>query len=189
MSIITKNVLFFAAKCHAGQFRDDGTDYIIHPIRAASILRQHGVKEDDILAAAYCHDILEDCPLVSAQELLDKIGVDAYNLVVELTCPDNGNFSSKFLNLYDKCGKMSDGAKLIKLADRLDNIRDSLNCYNLRIPLWPIKRVLRYAGQGVELSKILVGDGNFSRERRNLAEEIDTMYGMVKLAKDPSYVQ
>ncbi|MET0870898.1 MAG: HD domain-containing protein, partial [Paeniglutamicibacter terrestris] len=52
---------------HAGQVDKSGIDYITHPERVAAGVAQHGGSTEAI-AAAWLHDVLEDCE-VSAAEL------------------------------------------------------------------------------------------------------------------------
>jgi (p)ppGpp synthase/HD superfamily hydrolase len=60
MSLLLEHALRVAAFHHQGQVRKGGQlPYIIHPTSVAMILAQNGY-EDDILAAALLHDVLED---------------------------------------------------------------------------------------------------------------------------------
>ena len=61
----TQNVLdkarMFATVAHGGQMRKDGkTPYIAHPERVVKILQKSGIEDEEILASAYLHDVLED---------------------------------------------------------------------------------------------------------------------------------
>lgn len=50
-----------AKRAHDGQMRDDGVPYIIHPIRTAIFLIEHGETEADLIIATLLHDVVEDC--------------------------------------------------------------------------------------------------------------------------------
>lgn len=50
-----------ATMAHDGQLRDDGIAYIIHPIRSAISLIEHGERDTDLLITALLHDVVEDC--------------------------------------------------------------------------------------------------------------------------------
>jgi guanosine-3',5'-bis(diphosphate) 3'-pyrophosphohydrolase len=51
----------FAERAHRGQRRKDGQAYISHPVRVARLLGALGYDED-VLAAALLHDVVEDTP-------------------------------------------------------------------------------------------------------------------------------
>ena len=52
----------FAANKHRGQFRKGNlnTPYINHPIKVAYILERAGINDEEVLAAAILHDVIED---------------------------------------------------------------------------------------------------------------------------------
>ena len=56
----SEEALEFAKEMHNGQYRCDGTDYIVHPIRVANYVSE--LKEskniETLLASAYLHDTL-----------------------------------------------------------------------------------------------------------------------------------
>ena len=53
-----------ARGAHAGQFDKSGADYITHPARVAERVRRQG-GADEAVAAAWLHDVLEDCDVSS----------------------------------------------------------------------------------------------------------------------------
>ena len=83
-----------------------------------------GGNEDQIIAA-FCHDLLEDVPFVSYEELKKGFGQHAADLVVELT---NQRYKieemGKEAYMTEKLMKLSNEALLVKLADMLYNISD-----------------------------------------------------------------
>lgn len=120
----------FAALAHAGQIRKysaSDTPYIVHPMRVAGrVSLQEGVS-DEMIAAAWLHDVLEDTS-VSEGELRSAFGDEVADLVVELT-----NTSKSISGLsragrrkvdHERLSLVSKDAKIIKLADRLDNLSD-----------------------------------------------------------------
>src|SRR5881394_3824775 len=51
----------FARERHAGQFREGGGEYIIHPLRVAiSLVSELGVDDLDLFLSAVLHDVIED---------------------------------------------------------------------------------------------------------------------------------
>lgn len=119
----------FAVKAHIGQFRKDGeTPYIFHPFDVFSLVRNWGITDQDIWKACLCHDILEDCPKVTNDELIQEIGTKAAKICEELTfIPDKNSEihvnmqKSKYMKSFmDK----SIEAIIIKCADRICNTLD-----------------------------------------------------------------
>lgn len=118
----------YAAKCHAGQVRRyTGAPYIYHPMRVAGRLTMRPNITDDEVAAAWLHDVIEDCG-VTREELSQEIGNwHTGRLVQELTNPSKGlklpRAERKQID-RDHIAKISKPAKLIKLIDRIDNLRE-----------------------------------------------------------------
>lgn len=118
---------WYAKHAHAGQTRDDrpdGTPYTEHVEAVAATLREHGVTDPVVLAAAYLHDVVEKTP-VSARQIRWAFGPAVAALVDELTLPRETGMTGpqKHAALMAEAPKLSDSARLIKLADRLDNVR------------------------------------------------------------------
>lgn len=118
----------FAKYCHSemGQKRKgSGEPYFVHPKGVAKIVMDNGGNEDQI-CAAFCHDLLEDVPFVSYDELRKGFNQHVADLVLELT---NQRYKieeiGKEAYMTDKLMKLSNEALLIKLADILYNISDN----------------------------------------------------------------
>ncbi|RYG49167.1 bifunctional (p)ppGpp synthetase/guanosine-3',5'-bis(diphosphate) 3'-pyrophosphohydrolase [bacterium] len=73
-----------AAYAHREQWRKSGEPYITHPVAVAEILIDLGM-DDDSVAAALLHDVLEDCPEVSAEDIRAKFGDDVLHIVEGVT--------------------------------------------------------------------------------------------------------
>jgi (p)ppGpp synthase/HD superfamily hydrolase len=124
------NAFKIAARAHDGQIREDnGEPYIHHPTRVANILKKWFYDDSDLIAAAYCHDILEDCPLIKPSELNSVIGDDAFYLVEQCTNPskDLPNLTRAEKKEVDRnhIAGISTRAKCLKLADRTNNLQDT----------------------------------------------------------------
>lgn len=115
---------------HSGQ-RRKGTDapYAVHPIRIASLLVDaFGIEDADVLQAALLHDVLEETP-ISKESLTREFGGRCAALVSALTRtrdearPAYGDpaDSTYLLRIRD----LGDDAILVKLADKIDNLRDA----------------------------------------------------------------
>ena len=115
----------FANKVHDGQVRKDvPIPYIVHPLSVVRLLAQCEIDNPDILIAAALHDVIEDTN-TTADDLLDMFSETAVNYVVELTMPDDiiGS-AAKTEYLEDFSLSASQGAVIIKAADRICNVED-----------------------------------------------------------------
>ena len=117
----------FAKRAHEGQSRDDGSPYYLHPWQVALILiNEAGVIDEDVLCAAFLHDVVEDCPDVDLEELRDSFGENVASMVSALTKPPKRLFDSKHARMaayVDTVLAAGKGALHVKLADRLHNTR------------------------------------------------------------------
>lgn len=120
------DALRFAAGKHRDQRRKDhhASPYINHPIEVASVLATAGgVSDVATLAAAVLHDTIEDTQ-TTAEELEERFGREVRLLVEELT--DDKRLPKeerKRLQILHAAGA-SHRAKLVKLADKICNVRD-----------------------------------------------------------------
>jgi hypothetical protein len=127
-----------------GHKRSDGTPYWTHPQRVAATLAAHGLP-NEVLAAAWLHDVAEDCPTDEAvsRALLKGFEADfgprVAWLVTEVTnyFGPEATMEQKQSRLREHARAMSDGAKWIKLADRWDNISGMVG--------WSAEKRRRYA--------------------------------------------
>lgn len=119
----------FAARKHKRQRRKDPekTPYINHPIGVARILtHEAGITDVAILQVALLHDTVEDTD-TEFSEIEEIFGTEVREMIEEVT--DNKSLSKeerKRLQI-EHAAHSSYGAKLVKLADKLYNLRD-LNC-------------------------------------------------------------
>lgn len=126
-----EEALEFAIKKHKGQKRKS-TDmpYYWHPISVAENIEEFKVSKnlEVLMTAAMLHDTVEDCPKVTLQEIAKKFGYQVASLVEELTS-DNDEIKKigKTAYLKNKMTKMTSYALVIKLADRLHNVKDMKN--------------------------------------------------------------
>jgi len=107
--------------------------YICHPVRVMSVIAESLTAEEikthqGILEAAIGHDLLEDTN-ISENQIKGILGKEVLALVKELTFP-----SSKMPKESPRVAKfeadtkqlkiISNTAKIIKMSDRFDNLRD-----------------------------------------------------------------
>ncbi len=120
--------LRFAAHKHRNQRRKDGdaTPYINHPIALADILANEGGVEDaDVLCAAILHDTIEDTE-TTADELLATFGAVITGMVLEVSDDTSLPAAMRKQAQVDHAPHVSPGARLVKLADKISNLRDIL---------------------------------------------------------------
>jgi len=145
---ILEEALLLAEQAHKGQIRTGGADYIIHPLKVAEMVRFLG--DEEVEAAALLHDVLEDGPenMPWRSLILQKAGKRVLQLVEELTTPPLPRKRDQIYAQLEKAKKMSPMAKIIKLADRLHNLRSSRE-------VWKVKSQKRYAQGTLALLKAL----------------------------------
>lgn len=114
----------YAEMAHDGQKRKyTGEDYIVHPIEVAQIVAS--VTDDcRAIAAAFLHDVIEDCGVTVSDLIRDGFSFDTAMLVNQLTdisIPSDGN--RKFKKELDRryLARATPLAKTIKLADLISN--------------------------------------------------------------------
>ena len=133
----------FAADKHRHQRRKDpeASPYINHPIELANVLVHEGrVTDTTVLIAAILHDTLEDTETTPA-ELAATFGGEIRDIVIEVT--DNKTLKKhKRKELQVKHGPhLTRKARLVKLADKICNLRDVATNPPAR---WPLKRQIEY---------------------------------------------
>jgi guanosine-3',5'-bis(diphosphate) 3'-pyrophosphohydrolase len=120
---ITAAALFAAMK-HRDQRRKDAeqSPYINHPLQVADFLASEGVDEEVVLAALL-HDTIEDTN-TSPAEIESAFGPDVLALVLEVTDDKSLQKVDRKRLQIENTPKKSANAKMIKLADKICNVRD-----------------------------------------------------------------
>ena len=115
----------FAARQHRDQRRKNGdVPYVNHPIAvAASIASEGGVTDPATLAAALLHDTIEDTGTTHA-ELVTAFGREVADVVAEVTDDKTLPKVERKRHQVEHARGISPCARLVKLADKLDNLRD-----------------------------------------------------------------
>lgn len=153
----------FAAVRHAGQFRK-GTSkapYINHPLEVAAELAEAGVDDPDVLVAALLHDTIEDTG-TRPEEIEARFGPEVRRLVGEVTDDKSLPKDARKRLQVEHAPVLSPGAKLIKLGDKISNVREVANDPPVD---WPVARKLEYLKWAGEVVAGLRG-ANAELERR-----------------------
>ncbi|WP_024507671.1 HD domain-containing protein [Bradyrhizobium sp. ARR65] len=114
-----------AARRHTGQQRKARADepYINHLAEVASLLSAASNGEDaELVAAGWLHDTLEDTE-TTHDELAQRFGLRVAGLVEECTDDMSLSKSERRQKQVEDASKKSPGAKLIKIADKISNVR------------------------------------------------------------------
>lgn len=133
-----ETAFLLAERVHRGQRRKTkdavAAPYIAHPLRVALILVEEW-KLDDIetIATALMHDVIEDCEHPESRENLTVEIRHAFGLEVEravwtLTKPEPGPMEVRYARdarYFSELRKAPEWVRLIKCADRVDNLRDA----------------------------------------------------------------
>lgn len=131
-----------AQTVHQFQQRNDGTPYFWHPTRVAKILLDElNIADSDLLCAALLHDVLEDSEILTPEVIAYNFGDYVSYIVLALTKEigiKDGPLRQKIDQEYlDRLQRSSEDCRIIKLADRLDNLR----CLQFNLKRNPYKYV------------------------------------------------
>lgn len=117
----------FAADKHRNQRRKDveASPYINHPIALANVLaNEGGITDPVVLCGALLHDTIEDTN-TTADELRAEFGDEITSVVLDVTDDKSIRDKAKRKQLQvEHAPHISPKAKLVKLADKICNLRD-----------------------------------------------------------------
>ena len=118
----------FAADKHRDQRRKgaNASPYINHPIDLTEVLVNAGVTDTEVLCVAILHDTVEDTE--TTPEELDRLfGPQIGAMVMEVTDDKTLDKATRKQLQIEHAPHISTGAKLVKLADKICNVRDMLD--------------------------------------------------------------
>lgn len=126
----------FAKEGHGyfGQMRESGERYFEHPRAVALIVMDElGIFDRNTIIACLFHDMNEDCLLLRNRRIKLFFGKETQRVVDLLTKPEksDGRFSAKSEKLawyFNRIMRSDWKTKVVKLADRLHNLRTLKNC-------------------------------------------------------------
>jgi (p)ppGpp synthase/HD superfamily hydrolase len=131
----------FAARKHTSQKRkgEEAEPYINHLIEVAALVAEATYGRSDVVMAALLHDAVEDQDVTNA-EIVDLFGPTVASLVAEVT---DDKTLPKQVRKHEQIAAAphkSDGASVIKLADKTSNLLAIANSP----PPWPNDRKQAY---------------------------------------------
>ncbi len=119
----------FAAERHKDQRRkgESAEPYVNHLLEVADLVSRATPNPDPIvLMAALLHDVVEDAGVTSA-ELAGHFGEAVAKMVAEVTDDKSLPKAVRKQRQVEHAPHLSPGAQLIKLADKISNLRGVLN--------------------------------------------------------------
>ncbi|CAN5707727.1 HD domain-containing protein [soil metagenome] len=169
----------FAAKKHIAQKRkgNDAAPYINHPLEVVNLLANVGKVEDyDILIAAVLHDTIDDTE-TTKEEITELFGSDICEYVLEVNDDKSLPKAERKQKQIEHAPHLSQGAKLIKLGDKISNIRDVME----NPPDgWSDERQLEYVNWG---EKVVAG---LRGANENLENHFDELISKAKEKINPA---
>jgi GTP diphosphokinase / guanosine-3',5'-bis(diphosphate) 3'-diphosphatase len=133
----------FAAEKHRHQRRKDAhaSPYINHPIQLAKLLaNEGGISDPEVLCAALLHDTIEDTE-TTADELRALFGDTITDIVLEVTDDKALSKEDRKRLQIEHAPHVSHQAKLVKLADKICNLRDIISAPPAK---WSLERKQEY---------------------------------------------
>ena len=135
MGVLLNQAIAFATKAHEGQFRK-GTQisYILHPLEAAAIVGTM-TTDDEIIAGAVLHDVVEDTD-VTVEQIEEQFGKRVAALVASESenkredKPAESTWRIRKQETLDHLKNAPIDVKMITLGDKLSNIRAIYRDYN-----------------------------------------------------------
>jgi (p)ppGpp synthase/HD superfamily hydrolase len=139
---LISDALRFAEAAHDGQYRkltkfqDLPDPYIVHPIRVAMIvIEELRLTDPVIICGALLHDAVEDSGgKITTSDIEKTFGRNVALMVSILTKPPADEKISRSEQLHTYHGRINQSnlqTKIVKLCDRLDNIRETVDSSDL----------------------------------------------------------
>ena len=127
----------FAQEAHAGQFRDSGEPYIVHPLTVCGMIMDMGMDMDSVLAGLL-HDTVEDNAQITISDISEKFGagvaslVDGVTKLTKVSLKKATREQQQAENVRKMFLAMAKDIRVIpiKLADRLHNMRTLEYCHS-----------------------------------------------------------
>ena len=134
----------FASLKHRDQRRKDQatSPYINHPLAVANVLANEvvGISDEVAITAALLHDTIEDTE-TSPQEIERNFGDVVLGVVLEVSDDKSLPKKDRKRLQIEHAGSISRSAKLVKLADKICNLRDMANSPPHD---WPLRQRVEY---------------------------------------------
>lgn len=187
--IVLIDTINFAAEKHKNQRRKNAekTPYINHPIGVMNLISNVGKVNDlPILQAAVLHDTVEDTK-TTFDEIEQRYGKQVRDIVAEVTDDKSLPKAERKKLQIQNAHKKSYAGRMVKLADKLYNLRDLIECAPDK---WTVERIQGYFVWAYLAINEIRGTNKFLEDELNKAFnsqfKFDDMYYPCLPTKDPS---
>ena len=141
---VDSRALKYAMVWHSGTNRKyTGEPYICHPIRVSAIVSVY-TEDPEVRAAAYLHDVLEDCD-VTEHDVGGQFGDRVRSMVVALSNMYKGSRAERHRLYNEQLAASPAEVQTIKLADTLDNV-DRIAVFDSRVAATQIAEKIECLG-------------------------------------------
>lgn len=137
LTLKIEKAINMAAQKHAGQKRKaDGLPYIVHPFAVAWIVGNY-TDDEEVIAAALLHDVLEDVPGYRLEDMQGDFGSAVAEMVKDVSEDKDPNVSSDEKATWEErkrkylahLQEASGGALLISAADKIHNLHSMVEAH------------------------------------------------------------
>ena len=154
--VLVSRAYAFAAERHTGQFRkgkEQKEAYVNHPIEVAELvtIATKG-KDHALIAAAVLHDTVEDTAATLA-DLGELFNAEIASLVAEVTDDKSLERDVRRRKQATEMKHKSDGAKMIKIADKISNLRGIIKLTHEEWPLEGQQAYLTFSREVVDAAR------------------------------------
>ena len=159
-----KKAIQFAARKHHGQMRQETEPlpYITHLFSVALLVAEDGA-DDDVVTAALLHDTLEDT-VTAREEIVTAFNENVARMVesVSEVSEKDGlklDWKSRKTHYLSRVEGATDGAVLIAIADKIDNIESKIEAFEKEgaalLGRWkqPVDEYLWYHGEALRIAQ------------------------------------
>jgi len=142
----------FAAQKHRDQRRKDADapPYVNHPIAVANLLcNEGGINDIEVICAALLHDTIEDTD-TTEKELEEVFGRTIAHIVSQVSDDTRLPRIERKRLQVEHAAQLCPQARLVKLADKICNLRDVASCPPVGWPLQRRREYFEWAAQVVD---------------------------------------
>ncbi|MCL5114017.1 MAG: HD domain-containing protein [Patescibacteria group bacterium] len=180
-AIIKATILHYPQKRKA-----DNTPYITHPYSVAFILTNY-TENEDVIAAGLLHDVFEDVPDYTADDMKKDFGEKVYKIVKEVSenknptdsdAKDKATWEERKKKYLNKLRNDSEQALMVCCADKIHSLSSLIESYNQQGDIiWqkfnaPADKQLWFYGEVLTILK--------ERLNSNIVQELEKDYIQAK---------
>lgn len=147
-----RGAIHYAVSVHEAETRDGGAPYIVHPMGVMRKVAWCGITDEETLASAVLHDVMESKRTIRRADLEGRFGERVARTVDALTLPAEGTRIDKQKRVLYLLANGNVAEVIIKLCDRWDNLED----LQRKSRVWTLARLRRYLDETDELIRAAV---------------------------------